>query len=201
MEAMNPQALKNGSLEPHRARSSVHRSVRDYLGSLKARDYSNSTKFVRLFRDGDLRHVLHIYEKSFSNKDNHQIIKYSRQFRNIFYVYELNGVVVGYLGFYVHLHREGLKITQKATLFSVAVEEKMRNRGIGTASYRECLAELKRNGVQTVIAYVNVNNSASLAIHDTLGFNRIRRIKNLYGPEDGYHVELRLQDYQYRPEM
>jgi L-amino acid N-acyltransferase YncA len=200
MEAMNPLALEDGNLKPYRAHSSFNRSVRDYLGSLKAREYSDSTKFVRLFRDGDLRHVLHIYEKSFSNRDNHQIIKYSRQFRNIFYVYELNGVVVGYLGFYVHLHREGLKIIQKATLFSVAIEEKMRNRGICTTAYRECLAELKRNGVQTVNAYINVNNSVSLAIHDTIGFNKIRRIKNLYGAEDGYHVELRLQDYQYHPE-
>lgn len=194
MGAMNLQALKNGILKPHRAYSSVNRSVRDYLGSLKAREYSNSTNCVRLFRDGDLRHVLQIYEKSFRNKDNHQIIKYSRQFRNVFYVYELNGVVVGYLGFYVHLHREGLKIVQKATLFSVAVEEQMRNRGICTTSYRECLAELRRNGVQAVTAYINVNNPVSLAIHDTLGFTKIRRIKNLYGPEDGFQVELRLQD-------
>ena len=73
----------------------------------------------------------------------------------------------------------------------------MRNRGIFTSSYSECLAELKRNGVKAVYAHINANNSISLAVHDKLGFNRISRIKNLYGPDDGYKVELKLQDTEH----
>ena len=171
--------------------SSQKRNVRDFFGSLRVKKFSNSSKKIRTFKDGDLKRVLEIHENGFGkNKNNTQIIKYPKQFRNIFYVYEINGVIVGYLGFYVHLNCKGPHIIQKATAFSVAVCEKQRGKGIFTLLYQESLSELKKNGVQAVYAYVNVNNTSSLAVCDKVGFKIVKRIRHYYGSEDGYKLEL-----------
>ncbi len=172
--------------------SSQKRNVRDFFGSLRVKKYSNSSKNIRTFKDDDLERVLEIHENGFGKYNNDQIIKYSKQFRNIFYVYEINGVIVGYLGFYVHLNCKGPHIIQKATAFSAAVCEKQRGKGIFTLLYRESLSELKRNGVQAVYAYVNVNNASSLSAHDKLGFKIVKRIRHYYGSDDGYKLELTL---------
>jgi len=170
------------------------RNTRDYLGSLMVNKYSNSSEIIRTFEDDDLERILEIYEDGFGNQTNTQIIKYSKQFRNIFYVYEINGVIAGYLGFYVHLKRKGPNIIQIATAFSGAVSENMQGKGIFTTLYNESLSELKNNGVQAVYGYVNTKNERSLAIHYRLGFEIVDFIKHYYKTDDAFKIELKLHD-------
>ena len=73
---MNIHATRKMYLRPYRAYSSLHRSARDYLGSLKVRQYSYFPKSVRRYADDDLDTILDIYEKSFGNTNYHQILKY-----------------------------------------------------------------------------------------------------------------------------
>jgi len=171
---------------------SQKRKIYDYLGSLKVNNHSISSKTIRTFKDDDLERVLEIYAKSFENKDPSQLVKYSKKFRNTLYIYEIDGVIVGYLGFYVHLMREGLNIVQKATAYSGAVDHNMRGRGIFTTIYTESLPELKKNGVQVVYGYINVKNTRSLSVHQKLGFKIVKKIDNYYGIDDGYKIELKL---------
>lgn len=195
---MSTNMVKRALLRQYKAYLSLKRSICDYFGSLRVNNYSNSSQIIRTFMDDDLEKVLDIYEKSFGNKNYNQIIKYSKQFRNIFYVYEVDGIIVGYLGFYVNHKYEGLKIVQKATAFSGAVDENMRGKGIFTTIYRECLSELKKNGVRVVYGYINVNNASSLAVHHKFGFKIVGRIENYYGLDDAYKVEIELHDYHPR---
>jgi ribosomal protein S18 acetylase RimI-like enzyme len=117
-------------------------------------------------------------------------MKYAKKFRNIFYVYEADNIIAGYLAYYVHIKREGMSICSVATAYSIAVEQDLRGRGICTIMYEESTAQLKRNGVKAIYAYINVKNIPSLATHKKLGFKVIKTIENLYGTDAGYKVEL-----------
>jgi len=191
---MTVHIVKKLSSGLHNICSSQKRNICDCLGSLKVNKYSNSSKIIRTFNDDDLERILEIDEEAFGNKNNPQIIKYSKQFRNIFYVYEINGVIVGYVGYYVHLKREGRNIIQNATAFTAAMSEDMRGKGVFSVLWKESLSELKKNDVQVAYTYVNVNNAISLAVNHKFGFKIVERIDQYYGSDDAYKFEFRLQN-------
>jgi ribosomal-protein-alanine N-acetyltransferase len=168
------------------------RRFKDRLGSLLVKGYTNSSTLVRTVEDEDLEKVLEIYKESFDDANPNQVIKYSKLFRRTFFVYEFNDAIVGYVGFYVHLKREGLRLIPVATAYSIAVGQKMRSMGICTMMYNESISQLRKNNVRSIYAYINANNKASLAAHQKLGFVPIKVIENLYGVDAGYKVELRL---------
>ena len=181
--------LSNGL---HNIFSYQKRNISDYLGSLRVNKYSHSSKIIRTFKDDDLERILEIHEEAFGKINNTQIIKYSKQFSNIFYIYETNGVIVGYIGFYVHLKYEWPHIIQNATGYSGAVSENMRGKGIFSVLLKESLSELKKNDVQVAHTYVNVNNAISLAVNHKFGFKIVERINHYYGSDDAYKIELKL---------
>lgn len=172
------------------------RNISDYFGSLKVKKYSHSSKIIRISKDDDIDKIFEIYELGFYDKNPNwinQIIKYNKLFRNTFYVYEINGEVVGYIGYYVHLKRVGMKFVQQATNFSGCVDRQMRGRGIYTILLSESLNELKKNNVQAVFAFINVNNTLSLSVHKKLGF-KIIQAPNFKRLESNYLVELILDN-------
>jgi [ribosomal protein S18]-alanine N-acetyltransferase len=169
-----------------------NRNISDYFGSLPVKKYSHSSNIIRRFKDSDLEKILEIFEDSFGNKNYNQIIKYSKLFKNTFYIYEINGAIVGYVGYYIHRKFDRYRFIQIATAFSGAVDRKMQNQGIFTTLYAESLLELENNNVQSIYAFVNVNNNPILSILKKLGFMVIMEVKNICGADDCYKVELRL---------
>jgi L-amino acid N-acyltransferase YncA len=173
---------------------SFHRNILDYFGSLKVKKYIHTSKKIRILKNEDLVRILELYYSCFGRKDFHQIYKYSRLFRNTFYVYEENGIIIAYVGFYIHLKIENFKLVQKAMGFSECVDEQQRGKGLFTSIYRECLSELKNNNVEVVYACIRKNNSASLRVHQKLGFKIYEKNNNLCGSDEYYQVELKLDD-------
>lgn len=167
-----------------------YRVISDYIGSLEVKKYSHSSKIIRTFKDDDLIRVLELYEEGFGNKNSTQIVKYSKLFRNVFYVYEIDGEIVGYLGFYVHQKFRVMKIIQIATAFSGSVDSRIRGQGIFTTLYSESLSELKRNNVQAVYGFIDVNNYHSLSIHNKLGYKIIQQVRGICDAANCYKVEL-----------
>ena len=174
------------------AHSFLVRQIRDGMGSIIASKFTNSSTEIRPIKDGDLEKILEVHKEAFGERVPTQVMRYSNKFKNIFYIYEVEGEIVGYIGYYIHLKRVGWKIVPLATAYSVAVAEKMRGRGISSIMYKESVHQLKRNGVRAIYAYVNEQNMASMAAHKKAGFEIIEEIKNLYGQDAGYKMELRL---------
>jgi L-amino acid N-acyltransferase YncA len=162
----------------------LYRNILDFIGSRKVKTYSHTSKIIRRFNDDDLEKILNL-DESCTTINKYKILKYSKLFRNIFYVYEANGSIVAYAGFYIHLKFEDLHCVQKATVFSVCVEKTMRGKGIFTTIYTECFKELKNNNVHSVYACIDVNNTASLSAHQKFGFRVIE--KNSKGCGENYH--------------
>ena len=174
----------------------IPRNIFDYIGSLKVKKYIHSSKKIRTFKEDDFVRILDLQNSCFRKKDHHQIFNYSRLFRNIFYVFEENGKIIAYLGFYIHLKFENFKLVQKAVAFSGCVDEHQRGRGIYSTLYKECLTELKNNNVNVVYSCIRVNNAAALHVHEKLGFKIINSKSKMRGIEDFYQVKLKLDDWK-----
>jgi L-amino acid N-acyltransferase YncA len=163
----------------------------DYLGSRDVEKYSHTSKIIRRFKEGDLERVLELHATCFGNKKYDQIIKYSKLFRNIFYIFEVNGKIVAFMGFYVHKKFEEFHRVRKATGFTLCIDPSMRGKGTVLIIINESLKELKNNNVSVLIGCIDTNNSQSLAVHQKFGFKIIEKNSNLCGSET-YKIELKL---------
>lgn len=148
------------------------------------KNYSHTSTIIRRFNGDDLEKILNL-DESCTTINEYKILKYSKLFRNIFYVYEMNGTIIAYAGFYVHLKFVGLHCVQTATVFSVCVDKTKRGKGIFTTIYTECFKELKNNNVRSVYACIDVNNTVSLSAHQKFGFRVIEKKSEICG--ENYH--------------
>jgi L-amino acid N-acyltransferase YncA len=168
------------------------RIIADYIGSSKVNGYVNSSKVIRTCRDSDLVRIQDLYHSCFGGKNCQQIVDYSKQFRNTFYVFEKNGMICAYIGFYVHFKFVGLKLVQNAVCYSGCVERQEQGKGLYTKIYEICLSELKNNNVQVVHVCVRKNNLASLRVHQKLGFEIVNDTRNFCRGDDFLLFELKL---------
>jgi len=168
-----------------------HRDMLDYLGSTDVKKYSHTSKIIRRFNDGDLERIFELHDICFGNKKYDQIIKYSKLFRNIFYILEVNGKIVAIMGFYVHKKFAGLHRVQKATAFSLCIDPSMRGKGTVLTIINESLKELKNNNVKVVNGCIDANNKQSLVVHQKFGFKIVEKNSKRCGPET-YKIELKL---------
>lgn len=168
-----------------------YRDMLDNIGSIEVKNYSHTSQIIRRFNDGDLERILELHDTCFGNKKYDQIIKYSKLFRNIFYIYEVNDKIVAFMGFYIHKKIVGLHWIQKATGFSLCIDPSMRGKGTVLTIINESLKELRNNNVNVVNGCIDANNKQSLAVHQKFGFKIIEKNNKLCGPET-YKIELKL---------
>ena len=168
-----------------------YREMQDYSGSWEVKNYSHTSKIIRRFNNGDLERILELHDVCFGNKKYDQIFKYSQLFRNIFYIVEMNGKIVAYMGFYVHKKFEGLHRVQHATAFSLCIDPSMRGKGTVLTIINESLKELKNNNVKVVNGCIDAHNKQSLAVHQRFGFKIVEKNTTRCGPET-YKIELKL---------
>jgi N-acetylglutamate synthase-like GNAT family acetyltransferase len=171
-----------------------NRTIQDYVGSYKVIKYTHISKKIRTFNDDDLERILELLYVCFGEKYYSQVIKYSKVFRNIFYIYEQDGIIVAYFGFYVHVNFDNFKLVQKATCFSACVDEQQRGKGIYSSIFNECLSELRNNNVKVVYACIEVNNTTSLHVHQKIGFKIINKKDRKCEGDNLYEVELKLDE-------
>jgi ribosomal-protein-alanine N-acetyltransferase len=170
--------------------SYYYRDMVDYSGSEDVKKYTHTSKIIRRYNEADFERILELHDTCFGNKKYDQIIKYSRLFRNIFYILEVEGKIVAFMGFYVHKKFAGLHRFQMATGFSLCVDPSMRGKGTVLTIISESLKELKNNNVKVVNGCIDANNKQSLAVHQKFGFKIIGKNSKRCGLET-YTIELK----------
>lgn len=168
-----------------------YRDIIDYVGSIVVKNFTHTSKIIRRIRDDDLNRIFELDQKCFNRNFIHELSRYSKNFKNIFYVYEDDGIVVAYIVYYVHLRLNNFHPVLTATGFSGGVDPKFRSRGIFSLIYTESLKELQNNNVQSVYACIRKKNSASLEAHLKLGFHIIEENGKKCG-QDFYRLLLKL---------
>ncbi len=168
------------------------RNIKDYSGSFAIRNFSHTSKIIRKIHDDDLTRISELYQKCFKPEYFDTLLRYSKLFRNVFYVYEIDGIIVAYVAFYVHIRFNGLCPVLEATGFSGGVDPQYRSRGIFSLIYREGLKELRNNTIQSVNACIRKDNTRSLYANRKLGFEIVEEDGKACG-QDFYKLLLKMR--------
>ena len=92
-------------------------------------------------------------------------------------VYEENGEIIAFIEF--------LALYEVVEIINIIVEEKHRNRGIGTLLLNKCI----NKDTKEIILEVRDNNEEGLKFYLDNGFKIIRTIKSYYKDGDAYIME------------
>jgi ribosomal-protein-alanine N-acetyltransferase len=140
-----------------------------------------------------LPELLRIYGEAFKDENRGNFIRYSKKLKKIFYVYKSQGEIAGYCAYYLkpELSFKGLKI--KSVIYSIATDNKFRGKGYGRKLLEESIKEMKLNGIDSILLYVNVKNTPAIKLYEKMGFQIIKEIENVCGKNQKcYEMELKL---------
>ena len=142
-----------------------------------------------------LPEILRIQAEGFDSKNEENLVKYAKKLRKIFYVIKNQDKIAGYCIYYLkpELSFKGLK--KKSVVYSVAIDRKFREKGFGRKLLEESIKEMRLNGIDSILLYVNVNNTSAIKLYEKMGFQIIKTIEEVCGQEvTCYTMELKFAD-------
>lgn len=78
-------------------------------------------------------------------------------------------------------------------LYSIAVDNSCRGKGYGRSLLKNCLNVLRRDGVETLMLEVDVENQPAISLYESAGFIKLRRLRDYYSPgKDAWKMRLKL---------
>lgn len=89
-------------------------------------------------------------------------------------VHEEGRAPVGFVGAFHH------KAWRTGHVYTVNVHPSQRGRGLGKRLMAECEARLAALGMRRVLLEVNVENAPAIALYESCGYSRLRRLPNYY---------------------
>ena len=107
-------------------------------------------------------------------------------------VAEVDGQVAGYAAYAQWREKVGYRFTME---HSVYVAEGFQRRGIARALMEELIALARADGVHTLIGAIEAGNTASIALHEQLGFEAPAIIREV-GIKHGQWLDLALMRLQ-----
>jgi ribosomal-protein-alanine N-acetyltransferase len=136
---------------------------------------------IRLLRLSDLDGILEIERASFGVDayDRNLFAEFFHKCGDLFLVAVRGRSVCGYMVTCIG----GKAASGRAELVSVAVDPKVRGRGIASALMDSTLRRLRRRGIARLSLSVKVTNHPAIAFYEGYGFTRSRIVRRYY--EDG----------------
>ena len=144
---------------------------------------------IRRARPEDLEPVTELEQRCFSRPWSYQSFAFELGSRDAWFsVAEDGGRIVGF----AILHR----FIDEAELFSIAVDEEYRRRGVGDMLLTDVIGGARLHGMVKVFLEVRQSNSAARSMYLKHGFEVYGLRRNYYDDpkEDAMLMELRLQD-------
>jgi phosphinothricin acetyltransferase len=91
-------------------------------------------------------------------------------------VAESEGAIVGYAYAGKWRERSAYRYSVESTVY---LDASATGRGIGTRLYRDLLTSLRATPVRTVLGVIALPNTASVALHERLGFTKVAELKEV----------------------
>ena len=105
-----------------------------------------------------------------------RVRRITRRYPYFVYEDEESGRVIGYAYLDCYSEREAYRFTCDLSIY---LDMDVRGRGIGRALYEAIEAEAYRRGFYTVVAIVTGENTASMAFHEAMGFEKMADFAHL----------------------
>lgn len=124
-----------------------------------------------------------VYELGLKLHPNYKIINDLEEIinndLNYFYVYEIDGKVVGFIHY--------TKLYNSVDLVDIIVRKEYRNQKIGSTLIDYMITNLSAD--DKIYLEVNTNNKKAINLYQKFGFKVINIRKNYYGLDDAYVME------------
>lgn len=122
-----------------------------------------------------------------------------RDYPDLFYVAEINGVIVGYIMCRVEygisdFSKHIPKPAKKGHVISIAVLPEHRRKGLGRMLMKMSIDGMIKRNLDEVYLEVRISNEPAITLYKSLGFIIVRRIPGYYSDgEDAYVMSLNLK--------
>lgn len=129
---------------------------------------------VRRFIPSDLQRITQIEAASFPVDafSKSELLRLSTAYPDEFFVAEIAGDVVGYVA--------GSVMRNSGEVESVAVDQRLRGRGIGTMLTRRLLDRFQQTGLGKCVLQVRITNTPAINLYQRLGFCIVRALGAYY---------------------
>jgi len=128
--------------------------------------------------------VLQIYKDNFTEIHEDRFLKYAQYFNNICYVYRDDEAVKGYCFFFAEPVFSSGGMKKLCTVYSIAVDGRYRRQGVAENLLRKGIREMKMNGIDRILLYVEINNQSAIRLYMKLGFRTIGEVRDICSPGD-----------------
>jgi L-amino acid N-acyltransferase YncA len=91
-------------------------------------------------------------------------------------VYEHESVIVGYAYASAWRVRSAYRFSAESTVY---IAPEFARRGIGNALYTNLLELLRKDGIEIVLGGIALPNTASVALHEKIGFEKVAHLKRV----------------------
>lgn len=137
--------------------------------------------------------LLKIQREGFGHQSSDILIRYSQKMKQTFYVIKNVDNPVGYCIYYIKPVLSLGRFNKKSVIHSIIIDRNFRHKGFGEKLLRESINEMKLNGINSILLYVNVENLPAIALYRKLGFQTIKKVKDVCGKYNTcYEMELKL---------
>jgi len=179
--------------------------------SKEAKNINVKNGIVRLMKTEDIKEVCNIEKTSFSNPMSEvDLEKALKNKLSIFFVYEYNGQILGYLGAYyiglgvlkkndreikIEYPNEFERDNSQVDIDNVAVDKEYRGLGIGSRILAAFKDTAENNSINRIFLEVRKSNKAAIGLYEKYGFNIESVRKEYYSDptEDGY-IMIRIKE-------
>lgn len=167
--------LGNGISDPYGGNLEVYRKCRDEIfaaiDSLAGSGFFDETVVLKA-NDSHIKAIAELEKECFCAPWSESTIKEAMERETVFFVATKGEKTVGYAGISC--------ILDEGYITNIAVTEKERNKGVGTALLNRVLSEAKDRGLSFVSLEVRPSNQNAVSLYTALGFVAEGRRKNYY---------------------
>lgn len=118
---------------------------------------------IRKFHPDDFSWVIALEREVFNEHDPRMYMEFYETCPEGFLVTEVNGIIIGFV--------VGLQSGPKeGRVFSLAVDPRFRNMGIGTSLMKRVLEVFRENGLREAVLEVRMSNRRAQQLYQRLGF-------------------------------
>lgn len=167
--------LGNGISDPYGGDLDIYRKCRDEIfaaiDSLADGGFFDETVVLKA-NDSHIKAIAELEKECFCAPWSESTIKEAMERETVFFVAAKGDKTVGYAGISC--------ILDEGYITNIAVTEKERNKGVGTALLNRVLSEARDRGLSFVSLEVRPSNQNAISLYTALGFLEEGRRKNYY---------------------
>ena len=164
---------------------SFKKMLLDYTGTFLLRQWKQTEREnIISVEDSMFPEIFRIQAEGFKNRNQEKILKYSKNFKNIFYVIKNDDRIAGYCIYYLRAAISLKGFEKQSVISEIVIDRNFRGKGFAEKLLKKSIEEMKLNGISFILLYVNINNQPAIRLYEKFGFQITKKVKNVCGQDE-----------------